>query len=86
MKLKKHGKITSKVDIHTTPNGMWLLLADREYFLAYQAFPWFKKATIAQIHHVELLHGHHLYWPDIDVDLDVDSLEHPEKFPLKSKK
>ena len=28
--------------------------------------------------------SHHLYWPDLDVDLSIDSIEHPEKFPLKS--
>jgi hypothetical protein len=24
----------------------------------------------------------HLHWPDLDVDLSVESIEHPEKFPL----
>jgi hypothetical protein len=86
MKLKKHGKDTSTVDIHITPNGMWLLIADKEYFLPYEEYPWFKDATISQIHNVEFSHAHHLHWPDIDVDLDVDSLDHPEKYPLKSQK
>jgi hypothetical protein len=27
----------------------------------------------------------HFYWPDLDVDLDTESIEHPERFPLKSK-
>jgi hypothetical protein len=31
---------------------------------------------------VQLLHKNHLYWPDLDVDLDIDSLEHPEDYPL----
>jgi hypothetical protein len=26
----------------------------------------------------------HLYWPDLDVDLSLDSIEHPERYPLKS--
>jgi len=34
---------------------------------------------------VELPHPHHLYWPDLDVDLAVESIEHPERFPLLSK-
>jgi hypothetical protein len=29
--------------------------------------------------------AHHLYWPDLDVDLAVESIEHPERFPLVSK-
>jgi hypothetical protein len=35
---------------------------------------------------VELPHPHHLYWPDLDVDLAVESIEHPERFPLVSRK
>jgi hypothetical protein len=28
---------------------------------------------------------HHLYWPDLDIDLAVESIRHPEKFPLVSR-
>jgi hypothetical protein len=31
---------------------------------------------------VQLLHGDHLVWSDLDVDLDLDSLQSPESFPL----
>jgi len=31
---------------------------------------------------VELSHGQHLYWPELDVDLDLDRIEHPENYPL----
>jgi len=27
----------------------------------------------------------HFYWPDLDVDLGIESIEHPERFPLVSK-
>jgi hypothetical protein len=27
----------------------------------------------------------HLYWPDLDVDVAVESIEHPERFPLVSR-
>jgi len=29
-----------------------------------------------------LLHGDHLHWPGLDVDLHLESIEHPERFPL----
>jgi hypothetical protein len=29
--------------------------------------------------------AHHLYWPSLDVDVAVESIRHPEKFPLISK-
>ena len=31
------------------------------------------------------LRQHHLYWPGLDVDVAVESIRHPEKFPLISK-
>lgn len=27
----------------------------------------------------------HLYWPDIDVDLSVDIIKNPDRFPLKAR-
>jgi hypothetical protein len=68
-----------------SPRGFWLLVLDREYFLAFVDFPWFCGATMHQLFAVELLHQEHLYWPELDVDLDLERIEHPEKFPLISK-
>ena len=83
MKLKNHGKSTSNPEIvQISPYGIWLLVVDEEYFLSYEEFPWFEKGTVAQIHHVRLLHGFHLRWPDSDVDLHLDSIKDIEKYPL----
>jgi hypothetical protein len=35
---------------------------------------------VGAIHNVELLNNNHLYWPDLDIDLTVESIEHPERF------
>jgi hypothetical protein len=40
---------------------------------------------VGQLLNVELPQPHHLYWPDIDVDLAVESIENPGAFPLVSK-
>ncbi|HXD32787.1 MAG TPA: DUF2442 domain-containing protein [Pyrinomonadaceae bacterium] len=66
-------------------HGFWLLLEEKELFLSFANFPWFKGAPVSAILNVQLLNADHLYWPDIDVDLAVESLVHPEKFPLLSK-
>ena len=63
-------------------HGIWLLARGIEYFLPFQEFPWFEDATVVQIHNVQLLHGFHLRWPDIDVDLDINSFNNLEKYPL----
>ena len=83
MKLKNHEKSTSGAEvIQISPRGLWLLVNDTEYFLPYEDFPWFQKATVEQIHHVQLIHGFHLRWPDLDVDLALDSLNHLAQYPL----
>ncbi len=85
MKSSKRGKNISVNVENITPFGIWLFVLGREYFLSYDQFPYFKEQTLKDIQHVELLHGCHLYWPDLDVDLEIDNLENPEKYPLKSK-
>ena len=65
--------------------GFWLLADNEELFLAYADFPWFKEATIAQITNVERPSADHLYWPSLDIDLSVESVRDPSKFPLISK-
>jgi hypothetical protein len=61
---------------------LWLLLADEEILLPFEQFPWFRQATIDQISHVEAPTSGHLYWPELDIDLSVESIRHPEAFPL----
>ena len=62
--------------------GFWLLVQNKEYFLPYEDFPWFRTATVDQILNVQLLNENHLFWPTLDVDLSLDSLETPNSFPL----
>lgn len=66
-------------------HGFWLWLRDREIFVSFAEFPWFANATVAHIANVEWPSHDHLYWPDLDVDLSVRSIEHPDEFPLRSR-
>src|SRR5438046_8285390 len=68
-----------------SPHGIWLFLGDREAFLPFADFPWFRTAPVASVLRVERPQAHHLYWPDLDVDLDVESILNPERFPLISR-
>lgn len=73
---------TSKIEINLTPNGLWLLIGEKEYFLSYKDYPWFMDATISEIYNVRLLRHSHLHWENLDIDLDLDCLKNPEKYPL----
>lgn len=83
MKSSARGTSTSQVEVSNVDiHGIWVFVRDKEYFLPYEDFPWFKKAKVENIMNVELHHGVHLYWPKLDVDLSLDSLENPKKYPL----
>ena len=83
MKSSTLGSDTSQAEVtNVDTHGIWVLVNGKEYFLPHEDFPWFKKAKVEDILNVELSFGEHLYWPALDVDLTVDSLENPGKYPL----
>ena len=80
------GKNISEVEVtNVSRHGFWLLIGERELFLPFDKFPWFRDVPIGQLLKVEQPHPSHLYWPDLDVDLAVESIEFPERFPLVSR-
>jgi hypothetical protein len=87
MKSKPRGKDTSQAEVtNISQHGFWIFLQqEREFFVPFNEFPWFRNATIDSILKVEMPHPCHLYWPDLNIDLAVESIEHPERFPLVSK-
>ena len=75
----------SQVEVtNISPHGLWLLLNNEELFLPFCEFPWFRDANISKIFNVELPSQNHLYWPDLDIDLSVESIRNPKHFPLFS--
>ncbi|MBM3470646.1 MAG: DUF2442 domain-containing protein [Armatimonadetes bacterium] len=86
MRSGRRGESTLVAEVaNVSANGFWLLLDEQELFVPFKQFPWFRAATIGQLLNVQRPHKHHLYWPDLDVDLAVESIEHPERYPLVSK-
>ena len=84
---------SSPLGIHTSgtevtnvsTHGFWLLSSGKELFLSYKDFPWFKDASIGKVIAVEEVSPGHFYWPELDVDLGIQSIENPGKYPLTSK-
>jgi len=70
---------------NVSTHGFWLMLGAEELFVPFSEFPWFKDAPVSAILNVKRLNAHHLYWPDLDVDLAVESIDRPDQFPLVSK-
>jgi len=84
-KLKKLGRnISPKAEVQNISNkGIWVLVNEKEFFMPFKEFPWFLKATINQIYNLEFFHDKHLHWPELDIDVDLESLKYPESYPLK---
>ena len=79
------GTITLGAEVtNVSKHCFWLLLEDEELAVPFSEFPWFKKATIEQLADVRRPTEDHLYWPQLDVDLSVESIRNPDNFPLVS--
>lgn len=80
------GSSTSEADVtNISQHGFWLLVDDCEFHLPFETFPWFKDAPVQEILNVQRPRDQHLYWPDLDVDLTIDAIQHPERYPLKAR-
>jgi hypothetical protein len=80
------GSITSAAEVtHVSRHGFWLLLDSEELLVPFEHFPWFKRATIDQLSDVRWPTPNHLYWPQLDIDLSVESIRDPAAFPLVAK-
>ena len=79
------GTVTLAAEVtHVSRHCFWLLLGDEELAVPFSQFPWFKQATIEQLSDVLRPTEDHLYWPQLDVDLSVQSIRDPASFPLVS--
>ncbi|HSH19345.1 MAG TPA: DUF2442 domain-containing protein [Draconibacterium sp.] len=86
MKSEIAGKNTLEVEVtNISMHGFWLLLGEKEFFLPFNDFPWFKDARISEISDVTLLNDQHLFWEKLDIDLTLNMIQNPQKYPLISK-
>ena len=86
MKSAGHGKPTSGVELsNVSAHGMWLIVDERELYLPFDEFPWFRDASVAALADIERPNRRHLFWPRLDVDLSIESIEDPSRYPLVSR-
>ena len=84
MSLSNHGKNTFQCEVtNITIHGFYVLIDDKEYFISFEEYPDFKKSIVSDIYSVRLLPPDQLRWDNLDIDIDLEALEEPEKFPLK---
>ena len=66
--------------------GIMISVQGQDYFLSYNRVPWMRDATINEVLDVRMSGKNAIEWPKLDVDLEVDSLKHPERYPLLIKR
>jgi len=77
-----HGGSTSEVEVtHISADGVWLLAHDKELFMLYEQFQWFKDIPVKSIFNVEKVSPGHYYRADHDVDLTEEIIEYPGMIP-----
>jgi len=83
IKLKNRGKSTLQVEVlNISIHGICLYVKGDEYFLPYKDFLWFRYSPLPKIQDVQIIHMQHLHWPQLDIDLEVDSLKSAEQYKL----
>jgi hypothetical protein len=86
MTSRPRGNATSRVDVcEIGPDGFTLRIAGESIPVPFADFPWFRGASEADLRDVSRPHAYHLRWEALDVDLTLDSLRHPERYPLIAK-
>jgi hypothetical protein len=63
-------------------NGMAVIVNGKEYFLRFTDFPWFEYCNVAELRDVTSDRWG-VYWKSLDIDLSIESIENPERFPEK---
>ncbi|MDR1343271.1 MAG: DUF2442 domain-containing protein [Prevotellaceae bacterium] len=69
------------------PDGIFLSVLGNDYYVSYDRLPWFRNAKLCDVFNVEMCCGNEgIRWDALDVDLEVESLKHPEQYPLIMKR
>ena len=85
--ISKNNTNSTSVDVlMINDRGLMLSVQGQDYFLSYNRVPWMRDATINEVLNVCMSGKNAIEWPKLDVDLEVDSLRHPERYPLLIKR
>ena len=65
--------------------GLMISVGGQDYFLSYNRVPWMRTAPVNSVLNVQMCGRNAIEWPELDVDLELESLRHPERYPLVMK-
>lgn len=77
---------TSASVLMINAQGILLSVLGNDYFLSYNRVPWLKDARISDVLNVRMNGRSAIEWETLGVDLEIESLKHPERYPLIMKR
>lgn len=80
--LKNNTKDTSASVLMINGQGILLSVCGQDYFLSYNRIPWMRNASINEVLDVRMCGRNAIEWPALDIDLEIESLRYPERYPL----
>jgi len=80
------GPVTSEAEVtNISKHGFWLLVAAASCSSPSTSSRGSSELRSTRSCTLERPTAGHLHWPELDIDLSLDSIEHPERYPLKSR-
>lgn len=84
--LNANSPSTSVSVLMINTQGIMLSVLGNDYFISYNRMPWLKDARISDVLNVQMVGRSAIGWAALDVDLEIESLKHPERYPLIMKR
>ena len=86
MNLKAYGSNTLTNEVTgITKDGLWIYVNEKEYYIPFKEYPMLKNKPVDQIFDLKYSPPNHLYWEGLDIDIELEALRNPEKYPLEFK-
>ena len=83
---RNNSRSTSVSVLMINAQGIMLSVLGQDFFLSYNRIPWMQDAPIRSVLNVQMSGPAAIEWPDLGVDLEIESLRHPERYPLVIKR
>ena len=84
--LNSNSSNTSANVLMINDKGLMLSVLGQDYFISFNRLPWMKDAATRDVLDVQMCGDDAIEWPKLDIDLEIDSLKHPERYPLVMKR
>lgn len=84
--LNSNSQNTSVSVLMINAQGIMISVCGNDFFISYNRMPWLKDARISDVLNIRMAGRNAIEWETLGVDLEIESLRHPERFPLIMKR